>query len=305
MNFDAMEKRSADNYDTLRWADKDLPHYFSETSLINDLKNAVSHLSIYRPRAAPLGPWKPLPLPYQKGIVGRGLRPETIDYASMGMSSLDVKYDYNAFLEKDQADLEHFNAVHLDYSAIEDLLCIDLYSVDEEGIRRELDYLKAIPFVSNGVETQTVHKFSSRIAFKAYPPAIAVWAFNRLENPVPVEVLRYVLGAVHYFEEGEWRISSVLSAIAVESILAEMFEELIHRQAPPDTLGELLKQVVGSTQLPKAIKEDAELVNTNRIMSVHRSTSEAGETEALSSLVGCTRFTHWAYTSGVLARPTM
>jgi HEPN domain-containing protein len=108
------------------------------------------------------------------------------------------------------------------------------------------------------------------------------------------------MGAVHYFQQREWRISSVLSAIAVESVLAEMYEELMQAPVPPKTLGELLHELISPARIPEGIIRHAETVNSNRIISVHRSTSQAGENEALSSLVDSTRFTYWAYHQGPL-----
>jgi hypothetical protein len=122
------------------------------------------------------------------------------------------------------------------------------------------------------------------------------------DNPIPRDILQFFLGAIRYYEQAEWRISIVLSAIAVETILAELYEENKHQAAPPDTLGTLFSIVSKTVRFPDEVKLDVEEVNRNRISSVHRSSMDLGDREARASLVGATRFTHWAYFDGPFSK---
>jgi hypothetical protein len=127
---------------------------------------------------------------------------------------------------------------------------------------------------------------------------VIVWACEIADNPIPGDILQYFSGAVSYYGKREWRISIVLSAIAIETILAELYEEIEHKQAPPDTLGSLFSKLSKKMKFPDNVKADLEEVNNNRILSVHRSSMQIGDREARASLVGATRFADWIYFSG-------
>jgi hypothetical protein len=165
------------------------------------------------------------------------------------------------------------------------------------------EFIESISVIGKNVKaSKATQKFSSRYCYRTYPPALIVWLCEVANNPIPKDILQYFLGAVRYYQQGEWRISIVLSAIAVETILAELYEEVKHQPAPPDTLGSLFSQLLKTTKLPVEVKADVEEVNNNRILSVHRSSMHLGDREARSSLVGATRFTYWTYFHGPLSK---
>ena len=99
----------------------------------------------------------------------------------------------------------------------------------------------------------------------------------------------------------EWSISIILSAIAVESLLAEIYEEYFHEVAPSDPLGALRDKIERKKKFPVKTYNDIKLVNESRISAVHRSSMKVGEIEARNALIGATRFTQWAYNEGPLS----
>jgi hypothetical protein len=176
--FDISAHRNPEDYRLLEV----LEERFSmlEHEGIDDLVDALTHLGIYKPKHPPLGPLSPK-LPYDKGMTGGYFRSEAMKYGSNHI----LDFMIGAFLEENQADFSHINAVHIDHSWMEQILRLDVYSVTDDGIERELDFLNSIPLISKGKQGNVRRHYSSRFAFKAYPGAVAIWAFNRLENPVP------------------------------------------------------------------------------------------------------------------------
>lgn len=285
VDFDKAAKREPDTYNTLRFRDQ----MFREDNypwLVEDFKDVLNHLDIYKPEKPPLGPWR-LEKPFREVLTEKELRWESI--LQDNYRRMVTRYPSpSSFLEGYQASFDMENAISLDFATAKDILRLNLYSLKEQGIYAHEQFLKSISIVGKKIKTSKItQKFSSRYCYRTYPSALIVWLCGVADNPIPSDILQYFVGAVRYYEQKEWRVSIVLSAIAVETILAELYEEIKHEPAPPDTLVSKL------TELPTEIRADVEEVNSNRILSVHRSSMNLGDREARSSLVGATRFTHW------------
>jgi hypothetical protein len=300
VSFDKEEKREPETYNTLRFRDHHTNHQ-DYPWLIKDFKNVLNHLDIYEPEKPPLGPWQ-LEKPFREVLTEKELRWESIlqdNYRCM----ITQYPSPSSFLESHQAALDKENAISLDFLIAKDILRLNLYSLKEQGIHAHEKFLKSISLIGKKIQvSKTAQKFSSRYCYRTYPSALIVWLCEVADNPIPSDILQYFIGAVRYYEQKEWRISIVLSAIAVETILAELYEEIKHQPAPPDTLGSLFSKVSKLTKLPTEIRADVDEVNGNRILSVHRSSMHLGDREARSSLVGATRFTHWAYFHGPFSK---
>lgn len=298
VDFDRKEKRQPESYELLRW---DFDETTPVSRVLDDFKEVLAHLDIYEPQEPPLGPWK-LKKPYKLGITEKGFGFSSIlDPTYRRMHS--KTYFANAFLEKDQAIIDNENGFNLDFSISRNILRLSAFTIKKVAIEKFSQFLESIPIVCENIEKASIsHKFSSRYCYKAYPSAVVVWAYNIANNPIPSDVLQYFLGAARYYTSGEWRISIVLSAIAVETILAEIYEEIKHEVAPPDTLGTLFSKLSKSTKFPNEVENDVKKVNDSRILSVHRASTHIGEREARASLVGTTRFVHWSYLQGPLSK---
>lgn len=298
VKFDRKEKREPDTYNTLKFRD----HTDTRCPwLVEDFKDALDHLDIYRPEELPLGPWK-VKKPFNEVLTQKEIRYEHILQGSY--RNMIMRYPSpSRFIENDQAALDNENAIKLGFSVSKNVLRLNLCSIKEQGINKHKEFLESIPIIGKNIKkSKTIQRFSSRYCYKAYPSAVIVWACEVTDNPVPSDILQYFLGAVRYYEQNEWRISIVLSAIAVETLLAELYEETRHQPAPPDTLGSLFSQVSNAITFPDEIRADVEEVNNNRVLSVHRSSTHLGDREARASLVGATRFTHWAYFCGPFSK---
>ena len=265
--------------------------------LVDDLKKVLTHLDIYEPDKPPLGPWQ-LKKPFKLVLTERELQYEKILQERNRMMFIGRPFA-GTFFERYQADVDIGNAVSLNFDIRKEVLRLNLYSLNEQGIDAYKEFLESIPIIGKNIKiSKVIQKFSSRYCYKIYPSALIVWLCEVTDNPIPNDILQYFLGAVRYYAQRELRISIVLSAIAVETIMAELYEEITHQPAPPDTLGSLFAQVKKIIQIPDEIKSDVDEVNNNRILSVHRSAAHLGDREARSSLVGATRFTYWVYFEG-------
>lgn len=300
VGFDKAEKREPETYNTLRFRDPMLREN-DYPWLVDDFKDVLNHLDIYNPEKPPLGPWQ-LKKPFKEVLTEKELRWGEI--LQDNYRSMMTRYpNPSSFLESYQASLDMENAISLDFTTAKNTLRLNLYSLKEQGIHAHEQFLKSISIIGKNIKaSKPTQKFSSRYCYRTYPSALIIWLCEVADNPIPSDILQYFIGAVRYYGQKEWRVSIVLSAIAVETILAELYEEIKHEPAPPDTLGSLLSQVSKLIELPTEARVDAEEVNSNRILSVHRSSMNLGDREARSSLVGAARFTHWTYFHGPLSK---
>jgi hypothetical protein len=274
---------------------------FSDTAAqwaIEDLGNAVSHLNIYQPK---------------EGILSsKILRPRaqvliTTDHLGFirqkaYITNLTGAYFSDAYLKPNIAMLKTKDAMSIRPSFLFPNFVIDVFSVKQSGSQIFEKFIKSIPII--GEKTNIIKKgkkFSSRYCYEPYPAAVMLWTCGVVGKIVPEDILNFFDGSVRYWERKEWRISIILSAIAVESLLAEIYEEYFHEIAPPDPLGSLRDKIEKKQKFPSKTRNDIDLVNQSRIAAVHRSSMQVGEREARNALTGAIRFTHWAFSEGPLS----
>ena len=136
-------------------------------------------------------------------------------------------------------------------------------------------------------------QFSQRYVLRPYPWAVELWLRNDISLVVPPDLKSFLLGAIRYISSSEWRTSIVLSAITVENILADLYEEKYKDPAPDMPLGNLYKEVGKKIGFPPEIQKAIELVNQTRIAAVHRSRLVISNKEAIDALFGATNLTLW------------
>jgi hypothetical protein len=155
-----------------------------------------------------------------------------------------------------------------------------------------------------GESSQTVTislHFSSRVVYDLVPAASSSWTQETATiERVPQFILSYIEAAVDYIREEEWRTSVVLSAIALESLLAEMYENEFREQAPGEPLGSLVykieerfKKAKKGRPFPEVISESIKACNNARISAVHRGGHEPSSKEAQGALSGAVKFSIW------------
>jgi hypothetical protein len=164
--------------------------------------------------------------------------------------------------------------------------------------------LRGVPEINKSLRIikQEPHH-SSRLVFDPYPAAVSAWIRGQsaTEN-IPRYVLDYLQAAFEYYDDREWRTSVVLSAIALETLLAEMFENEFHKQAPDVPLGALKKRIEKTFQkarksqaFPDEILDWIDKTNAARIAAVHRGGRELSMRETLEAHRGLVKVALWYY----------
>ncbi|MCP8304083.1 MAG: hypothetical protein H3Z50_01220 [archaeon] len=174
-------------------------------------------------------------------------------------------------------------------------LFINITTIKEQGMSIFTNFIKCIPYIGESVN-QLRHRqtFSSRYTFRPYPLAVRLWLeHSEKATAVPKDLRDFLKGAVKYHSSKEWRTSIVLSAITVESILADLYEEQFKEYAPDVPLGELYYKVKEKIDFPSDISGAIETVNKSRISAVHRSRFPVSDREAVNALYGATTLTMW------------
>lgn len=153
---------------------------------------------------------------------------------------------------------------------------------------------KSIPPLKNNLKIiQEKQFFSTRYVYRPYPLVTKLWLGTAESILVPDDLKSFLQGAVRYIFSSEWRTSIVLSAITVESILAELYEEEFKEPAPDTPLGDLFRRVGEKIEFPPEIVSAIEKTNKARIAAVHRSRSPVSDREATNALHGATKLTLW------------
>jgi len=176
----------------------------------------------------------------------------------------------------------------------ENVLMVEVTTTKEKGMSRFEKYIKSIPHIGKTVKEIRKRKtYSSRYTFRPYPLAVQLWLKHEKAATAPKDLRDFLRGSIRYHSDEEWRTSIVLSAIAVESVLADLYEEKYKKYAPSVPLGELYQQVKDKINFPSPIKAAIEMVNEARISAVHRSRFPVSDREATNALYGSTTFIMW------------
>lgn len=193
------------------------------------------------------------------------------------------------------------DAAHIDARILPNALALNVTTIKSDGLAQIRKMLSSVDYVGKSLK-QLVEKqrFASGFSFEPYPAAVYVWRHGLAHQVVPETQLQLLEASLQYFGRKEWRASIILSATAVESILAEMHEEQL-KDFPPEraTLGELsfiLKQR-GELKYPSDIEQRINQLNQARIAAFHRSTIHVSMKEAISALMAAVQFFLWHYTS--------
>lgn len=198
------------------------------------------------------------------------------------------------------------DALHVTEGYQEDLTLLEATALQEKTVESFVSFTKSIPDVGKDVKIiRKGHQFSSRLSSDLVPVATRAWARSvpTIER-VPQFILTYIGGAHTYLDTSEWRTSIVLSAIALESLLAEMFETEFREVAPDQPLGNLYGQIrdkFGSANrkaFPADIEDAIKGCNDSRVAAVHRGGRQLSDKEAYNALHGVARIAIWYYFLG-------
>lgn len=170
----------------------------------------------------------------------------------------------------------------------------DIITIKEVGFSTFKRCLECVPIIKKQMETLKEKKqFSTRYAFRPYALATKLWLEDEASILVQPDLKSFLQGAIRYIFRSEWRTSIVLSAIAVESMLADLYEEKFKKLAPDTPLGDLFRQVKEKIDFPVDAANAVEVTNKARIAAVHRSRFPVSDREAINALYGAANFALW------------
>lgn len=172
----------------------------------------------------------------------------------------------------------------------------DVTTVKEDGLLAFRSRMCCIPPIKDKMKTLREKKqHSSRYAWRPYALATQLWLTDDASISVLDDLRSFLLGAVRYILSHEWRTSIVLSAITVESVLADLYEEAYKSPAPDTPLGALFRQVKGKIDFPPEIVTAINMTNESRIAAVHRSRYPVSDREATNALYGAVNVVMWHF----------
>lgn len=211
---------------------------------------------------------------------------------------------YWQYFHKEDVKLEHFpdyaslleidDAINISKMGRDKKVFLDITSVGKRGTENFGEFMKSIPVIGKEVDFSEIKKkHLQRFVYRPYPSALFLWINHLGFHQVPEPVRKFLNGAISYFRHKEWRTSIVLSAIAIEIILAELFEEHFQKEAPDVSLGKLIELLKQKVSFESDVENALQLTNEKRIIAVHRSQIEPSEREAIDSLFGATKLTLW------------
>lgn len=170
----------------------------------------------------------------------------------------------------------------------------DIVALKKEGLSEFKSKIKCIPALKKGMKKLKENKqHSARYTFRPYPLATKLWLKDEASILLHADLKGFLEGAIDYFFSSEWRTSIVLSAITVESVLADLYEEKCKEPAPDKPLGELFRLVKENAELPAKVESAIDTTNKSRISAVHRSRHPVGSREAIYAMYGAVNASIW------------
>lgn len=226
---------------------------------------------------------------------------------TVSTSTIDEKPSLSPFLEginpfgPDIVMARVNDVVHVTESITGSLLLMEITSIGYSGVSKYLEMLKLLPLAEQrSVVLDPTDSHSSRYAYEPFVSAAEMWlGKSSTQITLPRYLLDYLNASINYLKKEEWRTSITLSAIAVESILAELYEEEFHEIAPDVPLGALhdsIKKKLGEkSSLLVPVDQYIGRVNNSRIAAVHRGSRQVSQKESIDALRGAIRVAIWYY----------
>lgn len=177
---------------------------------------------------------------------------------------------------------------------LRDNLVLDVVSLKENALDEFEHLFTSLPGVEKKIKRLARRKkYGSNYVYRAYALSAHLWLASEESALVPESVLAFLEPSLAYYDTGQWRTSIVLSAISVEYILSEMFEETFKSTAPEIPLGQLYAKVKEKKEFPDDKDTWIRRTNEIRTKAVHRSAWFASERDALDALIGALQLTIW------------
>lgn len=191
------------------------------------------------------------------------------------------------------ADIKDAISIRIDNKAIPDIVA-EVASLTPKSMSIFKSFISAIPCIkSNTIYTDEGKRHSRRFVFDLYPSVAALWVDELAHKSMSRDIIEFLGGALDYLDKREWQMSIILSAISVEVLLADVYEEILRKGAPPAPIGFLIDEINKKRKFPPEAMRPLKIVNRMRKAAVHRGITSFTKKDAILGLMNATRFALW------------
>lgn len=148
-------------------------------------------------------------------------------------------------------DISDAMSIEINAKAYPDFV-MDVVTLTPKALFIFKSFLSSIPTFGNEIKmTEECKRHSASYVYQLYPAVAALWVDCFSHYQLSEDIIDLLKASLDYFYQREWRTSIVLSAISVEAVLAEIYEEAFHHEAPPIPLGELKTKIIQKKGITK------------------------------------------------------
>lgn len=164
-------------------------------------------------------------------------------------------------------------------------LVFDITSLTSKPIAEFTSFLSSVPKFRGRTSFSAVeHRHAARYALEPYPAIAALWIDEMSTGIFPEDLTRMLSDSLQHLYAREWRTSVVLSSIAGEIVMVDMYEESYKRPAPEMPLGALRDKLTKSGKLETETNEACGQLIKTRNSTVHRGSAPPTIQEASHAL---------------------
>ena len=190
-------------------------------------------------------------------------------------------------------DIQDAISVTIDPQSFPDFIA-DVASLTPKALSEFKTFVYAIPFSKSKASfINDGKRHSRRFVFDLYPAVAGLWTNQFAQRGMSREIVDFLVAALGYMDKREWQMSVILSAFSAEAMLVDIYEETLHKEAPPAPIGFLVEKINEAKKLPPEAMKPLELVNKMRKAAVHRGMVNFTKREAIETLIGTVQFGLW------------
>jgi hypothetical protein len=191
-------------------------------------------------------------------------------------------------------------SLHLEHGLDGNKFGLQIWSVNEEPIKVYQNSLSKI-FGSESVSLATNEKkHATRMVFEPFLSAVYAWAHHKASQKIIPNYLVSYVGAIDSYHRKQEYLTSVVPAnVALETLIAELWEEILHSEAPDVPLGALKVEFERKKPniFPKEIADWIVKSNSARIKAVRRGGGQPSVQDSLDSIRALTKVALWHFFS--------
>ncbi len=191
------------------------------------------------------------------------------------------------------SDIQDAMSISIDDKAEPDFVA-EIASLTPKALSEFRSFITAIPcFESKVIYKEEGKRHSQRFVYNLYPAVAALWVDELAHKNMSRDIIDSLSGALDYIDKREWRMAIISSAISVETILADVYEEIVHGEAPSAPIGFLIQEINNKRKFPPEAMEPLKAMNKLRKAAVHRGTVSLTKREAILGLISAMKFALW------------